>query len=152
MLNGSSHAFPKGVALTQWLEGVGALGKNAPAGELSIYAPRYNALVSQANGPSQAWINSDAMGMPGQTMYFSFNTPVNAPVAPDGQPMYCGRAVYSDLHADADPVTTDDPLTPPPAHCNQVDLSPQEKALEFMLFDLSACVIPDSLPPPTNFP
>ena len=81
-------------------------------------------------------------------MYFTFNTPV---ATPTGHP-YCGRAVYSDLHVGADPVTTDDPNTPPPAKCANVDLSPQEKALEFMLFDLSACVIPDSAAPAPVFP
>jgi hypothetical protein len=147
-LNGSSQPFPKGLALQQWLKGVGALGVNVPTGELSIYDPRYNAVVATANGPSQPWISSDGSGMSGQTMYFTFNTPVSTAT---GHP-YCGRAVYSDLHVGADPVTTDDPNTPPPAKCANVDLSPQEKALEFMLFDLSACVIPDSAAPAPVFP
>jgi hypothetical protein len=35
-----------------------------------------------------------------------------------------------------------------PLECRNGDLSAQEKALEFMLFDLSACVSPDSWTPP----
>jgi hypothetical protein len=36
-----------------------------------------------------------------------------------------------------------------PLSCRNGDLSGQEKALEFMLFDLAACVSPDSWTPPT---
>jgi hypothetical protein len=151
-LNGSTMPFPKGVALQQWLTNVNALGQaNVPAGELSIFQPRFNAVVSATNTPSQPWITSDMMsGMLGQTMYFSFDTPVNAPAGANGQPAYCGRAVFSDLHVAGDPSTNDKP--PPPDGCAMGDLSPQEKALEFMLFDLSSCVIPDTVSPPTSLP
>jgi hypothetical protein len=138
-LNGSTSPFPKGLALQQWLTDLGALGKGGvPATELSIYSPRYNSVVGAANTPSQPWITATS-GMPGSTMYFSFDTPV-------GSAAVCGRAVFSDLHVAGDPSTNDNP--PPPGGCATGPLSPQEKALEFMLFDLSSCVIPDSQPPP----
>jgi hypothetical protein len=149
-LNGSTMTFPKGQALQQWLTNLGALGKGGvPSGELSIYSPRYNAVVGTSNTPSQSWITADqGSGNAGQTMYFSFDTPVNAPVGSNGQPQYCGRAVFSDLHVAGDPSTMDNP--PPPGGCASGDLSPQEKALEFMLFDLSSCVIPDTMAPPST--
>jgi hypothetical protein len=146
-LNGSTMPFPKGVALGQWLGIVGALGQNGvPAADLSIYQPRNNASVTAAQVASQAWISSGS-----QTLYFSFDTPVNAPPDADGgPPNYCGRAVFSDLHVAGDPSTRD--TVPPPGGCRNADLSPQEKALEFMLFDLSACVVPDTVAPPPGAP
>ncbi len=143
-LNGSTMPFVKGQALFQWLGLNGALGVlGAPAMELPIIPPRYNATVGPANKPSQSWINDDKTG---NAMYFSFDTPVNAPPQPDGgAPNYCGRAVFSGLHVGGETMPPDAP--PPPGGCRDVDLSPQEKALEFMLFDLSSCVIPDTEPP-----
>ena len=151
-LNGSTQPFPKGVTLSTWLDENGALGTNSePATELAIYQPRYNAVVGAANKPSQPWITADsASGHSGATMYFSFDTPVNAPIGDGGSPKYCGRAVFSDLHVAGNPMTSDDSSKPPPSSCDQVDLSPQEKALEFMLFDLSSCVVPDTVAVPVD--
>ena len=141
-LNGSGGAFAKGVALYDWLGIVKALGVNgAPANELPIVQPRFNAVASAANKPSQPWITDDPTM---NTMYFSFDAPVNAPAGADGgAPLYCGRAVFSDLHVGGGSADTQNP----PSGCAEADLSPQEKALEFMLFDLSSCVIPDTQPP-----
>jgi hypothetical protein len=137
----SGAAFPKGVALDQWLGNVKALNAG---GELPIQQARHNSDVSAANTASQPWIVADKDAHPaGATEYFTFNTPLG--VAPDKQ---CGRVVYSDLHVGAasnDYKSGGGPVTP--TGCANADLSPQEKALEFMLFDLSSCVVPDDTPP-----
>lgn len=137
--------FAKGVALKEWLGNVGALQND----KLHIEVARYNADVSADNKPSTEWIVADAntKNAAGATQYFSFNTPTDAL---DGagdlsKAMYCGRVVYSDLHVGA--ASGDDKTRPVPSGCTDRDLSPQEAALEFMLFDLSSCIIPDELPP-----
>jgi len=132
--------FPKGVAMMQWLANVGALFNN----RLDIFDPRHNADVGPQHTVSQAWIVADANSdSPGATQYFSFNTPTDVINSPDRN--YCGRVVYSDLHVGA--AAGDDTDFPVPESCAPLNLSAQEKALEFMLFDLSSCVIPDNLPP-----
>jgi hypothetical protein len=170
-LNVGGGPFPKGVILDKWLMDNQALGTDqVPPTELAIWQPRFNAMVTSQNPPSQPWLTADqASGAGGMTMYFSFDTPVGAAIPPGGTtPNYCGRAVFSDLHVSGNTdncnggnqeglePSCDDPTRPPPASCDDVDLSPQEKVLEFMLFDLSSCVVSDaatisedaSLPPP----
>ena len=91
--------FPKGQALETWLGVVGALSTN---GDLPIAQGMHNAGVSAANAASQSWVHTASdTSNPGATQYFSFDTPVNAPMGEAGAPAYCGRVVYSDLHVGA---------------------------------------------------
>jgi hypothetical protein len=138
-------SFPKGQALDQWLKVTSALQAD---GTLQISNSRQNASVNPAvNKSSQPWITDVTVPtLPGSTlpttMYFDFNTPLSA--APAAQ---CGRVVYSDLHVGAASSDYSNGTNTVPGGCTVADLSPQEKALEFMLFDLSSCVTPDSQPP-----
>ncbi len=128
--------------MSEWLVNVGA---SATAGTLDIYVPRDNI---NAVDPKMAtsWITLQNTGAtpPNTVEFLSYNAPLGAT-----DDKVCGRAVFSDLHVSA-PVpnrAADNPGQPFPASCATGDLSSQEKALEFMLFDLSSCVRRDDQPP-----
>lgn len=133
--------FPKALAMKEWLTKQSAL----TAGKLSMVDARHN--VDGVNAGGLDWIqaistNSSVPGLAGQTavQYLSFNAPV---AAPDDQ--VCGRVVFTNLHVGAgtEGAAKDDPTQPFPTSCQTQNLSPQQKALEFMLFDLSSCVQKD---------
>jgi hypothetical protein len=152
-------SFPKGMALANWLVNVGG---STTRGQLEIRAAQHTVNAVNASFVRR-WIYSDAMpGASEETLqtpsvqYLTFNTPsTNVPVDPDGEPRECGRIVLTDIHVsnEGQGMTTDqsNPNLPFPSGCRTADLSPQEKALEFMLFDLSSCIQRDTdvpIPPP----
>jgi hypothetical protein len=120
--------FPKGQAMADWLQnlpassGWGPSIKTSPHGQLQTSC-MVRDIVSTKPGLSQRWIyesNGQSVG------YISINAPVNLP--PDDR---CGRAVLTDLHVGS----------------GAGNMTEQEAALEFMLFDLSSCVQDDQKPP-----
>jgi hypothetical protein len=141
-------SFPKGAALADWLVVVGATPRR---GELAIYESKNS--VTTANPPTQDWIsiaNNPTQGNQPALQYLTFNTPIGAPVE-----QQCGRVVDTDLHigalvglgGQAQGGDESNPLVPYPNGCSNRPMSPQAKALEFIFFDLSACVQPDFEPP-----
>lgn len=130
-------SFPKGAAFKQWMLNVG--GSPAPGGTLQINDPRYD-VAAVTKPETQRWIYDSSRA--DAVQYMTFNTPLDAD---DSQK--CGRVVYSDLHVSSGGTAGDQPGQTFPTGCVTTDLSPQEKALEFMLFDLSSCVISDNTPP-----
>lgn len=129
-----NQSFPKGEALAKWLMNVGA---STTLGNMDVVFPRDNI---QAVNPALAreWItvqNPNFPDAPTAVQYMSFNAPLGA-----ADDKICGRAVYTDLHvASVDNNTTANAMGFP-ASCEDRPLSAQEKAVAFMLFDLSACV------------
>jgi hypothetical protein len=127
-------SFVKGQTLHDWLSGIGALS----GGMITLNGVATS--VSTVKPPTNRWIYGG-----GDTKYLSFGTPVGGISGASGSEMtsqkYCGKAVFSDLHAGGAPAGDI------PAACTDATMTPQEEALEFLFFDLSACVQDDSQPP-----
>jgi hypothetical protein len=120
-------SFPKGQAFADWLSATGA---STELGKIRLDNVT-DSLGIVKQPPAQTWIRK---GDTKHVRYFSFNTPIG--MAREAQ---CGRVVFGDLHAFG-LGGSDFPqgcLTAPSA------LSPQQLALEFLLFDLFACVDDD---------
>ena len=132
-----NQGFPKGAAFAQWLVNVQA---STQQGQLGLLEARHD-LNAANDPPSTTWMTVSDMPAPNTnaTMHITFNTPIGVP---DDQ--QCGRVVYSDFHVSATAKTMASSF---PASCKTGDLSAQEKALEFMLFDLSSCIQSDKEPP-----
>jgi lysophospholipase L1-like esterase len=131
--------FPKGAAFSAWLSVVGAA--RPMAGQLPVQDPYGGTIyVSGVIPPTQRWTYVDApvSGMEN----FTFNTPIGVP-----DTAQCGRFVFSQFHvaeASSHGITVGNTF---PAACDNNPMTPQERALEFMLFDLSSCVQSDVKPP-----
>jgi hypothetical protein len=129
--------FPKGEALSQWLMNVGG---STTLGQVEIEGAQHT-LMAENPEYAQRWI---ATADPESVQYISANTPLGAPPAEQ-----CGRVVLSDLHVSATSGVIDrsDIAIPFPDGCFTTGLTAQEQVLAFMLFDISACVVPDNEAP-----
>jgi hypothetical protein len=121
-------SFPKGQAFADWL-----LASNASTTRGKVELKNVMESVTSVKGASQSWIAKSSSAV----RYFSFNAPTAAPAADQ-----CGRAVFSDLHVMGSGAVDFPSTCPAPG-----GLSAQQKAVEFLFFDLSACVQSDSTPP-----
>jgi hypothetical protein len=120
-------SFPKGKAMDEWLENLKTASawpniKTTPKGQVT--AMSVGDIASTKMNLSQRWVYP----MSGASVSFlSFNTPTT--FQPDKR---CGRAVGGDMHVGNGSPTV---------------MSEQEAVLEFMFFDVAACVIADDTVP-----
>jgi hypothetical protein len=132
-------SFPKGAALHDWLGASVALNAD---GTIPLNPPDVKTSVTSVNPPTIRWI-FDSSTSAGNAKYLSFLTPIGGiPGGSSATPQYCGKAVFTDIH------TSGQPTGNVPGDCTAGQaLTPQQKALEFLFFDLSSCVQDDLRPP-----
>ena len=133
-------AFPKGAAFATWLVAAGA---TSTPSTLDIQQLRHD--IDDVDPMyAQAWATDTMPDNKPGVAHLTFNTPIDATCNIDNGCTYCGRVVFSDFHVAQSEAT---PLAPFPTACKSGPMSDQEKALAFMLFDLSSCVQSDGTPP-----
>jgi hypothetical protein len=117
-----------------WMNNLGPFDNGSLLGLFTVNEPRDDfSAINPAT--SELWIAS-----PAYPLLFTFNTPV-------GQASQCGRVIYSTFHVTVVNNSSDSTMgTTFPAECTTSPMSAQEKALEYLIWDLASCVPP----PPTT--
>ena len=136
-------SFPRGQALANWLHQPVVYG--GTLGQIPVDVIRND--FTSAVAPAQEWLYTQAppdQGLAHMDIHYTFDTPFTA----GGPAGTCGRVVFSDFHVeDASNNKAGGKIFP--KECTAGALTPQEKLLEFMLFDLTSCVSPPSCTPLT---
>jgi hypothetical protein len=148
-------SFTKGRDFANWLVAANAA---QAAGTLLLKGEVKRTAVDElaATPSAQRWIYQpasaeDPQGAAEFTHFLSFNMTSGGQLVDrrsTDSTNLCGRFVYTGLHVDSADATAhasdlaDETVKalPFPSCCAQGDLGPQEKAIEFMLFDLSSCL------------
>jgi len=131
------QSFARGAAFASWMFNLGA---STTLGQISIADGRHQ--VNSVVAPSQRWIygtNSNASDST-TLQHYTFDTEIGKPPA-----QQCGRVLFSNFHV-AD--VSNAAASTFPGACANTPLTAQERALEFMFFDLASCV--GEIPPPVT--
>jgi hypothetical protein len=119
-------SFSQGETLAQWLQLVGA---TTTQGQMSINTLRHD--MRGVIAPTQSWLalNDPADGNP--VMQFVYNAPV-------GGKNQCGRVLFNEYHVETGVEgTAKNPVSFPKECSAGTTLNPQEKLLEYSLFELT---------------
>jgi hypothetical protein len=119
---------PKGKDFADWMVSVGG---SATRGQIAITDGRQTvASVNESRADRWVFKNNIFFQTP---QNFQFTTPNEA-----AEKDRCGKVVFSDMHVASG--STSAAATPFPGGCSTAALTPQEKALAFMFFDIASCV------------
>ena len=129
----------KGASFSTWLTNVGA---STTPGQVPIDGARYTCSTNDPANGGTSFLDVDP-ALPINSNHQSvqdlqFTTPVGATAD-----QACGKVVFSDMHVasgSSSKATVPYPGPGAGSGCAQTDLSPQEKALAFIFFDISSCV------------
>ncbi len=124
---------PKGMSFAQWMINVGG-STTRDLIPIEDQTGKNTCSMVDAN-KAERWVYLDGTHSGGVTgvQNFQFTTPNEVSSA-----QRCGKVVFSDMHVSGDSLSS--PGKPYPTGCSTQPLTPQEKALAFMFFDISSCV------------
>lgn len=129
------ETVPKGMSFATWLVNVGA---STTRDQITVDQPRYTCAANDTTKSDRRVYVDPAQSTPlGKVSVqdLEFTTPVDQP--PESR---CGKVVFSDMHVASG--STSSSTTAFPGGCATGDLTPQEKALAFIFFDIASCVGP----------
>ncbi len=148
------QSFPKGAAFATWLQDnaitttLGSITLGDIRDDVTGVLPAGCEDAGTCLATQWIYTTTPATGLNAGSRYISFNTPVDQPAASQ-----CGRAVFSDVHLSG---TSNDATFPAECTINNPDPNANhvtnEKALEFLFFDLSSCVEKESAGAPVVMP
>lgn len=125
-------SFTGGQTLQTWLQN---LTPSIPPGQMALETLRVD--TNGVVAPTQSWLTLNSSGFPSNpspVMQFVFDTPIATPTNPT--PNQCGRVLFNEYHVEN--LITSKPSMSFPSECTgSASMTPQEKLLEYMLFELT---------------
>jgi len=125
--------FSGGATLSQWLQNAGS---SSTLSQIEISTLRLDQTGVVA--PTQSWLTLNTNNTHGEVahpvMQMTFNTPVGAVASAQ-----CGRVLFNEYHVANASGTNGQTF---PSECPSGAMTPQEKLLEYALFDLSTAITP----------
>jgi hypothetical protein len=131
----------KGPSFATWMQNVNVTTPPTPRDTIPLQDKTgKSTAISVDNNNVEQWVYLQKDATTRVTQNFQFSTPNEKPLE-----NRCGKVVFSDMHVSGGPAAVDPndnkTIYPYPKSCGTAtDLSPQEKALAFMFFDISSCV------------
>jgi hypothetical protein len=121
-------AFSGGATLSTWLTETGA---STTPGQIALSTIRTT--QTGINAPTQSWLtlNDAAIGNP--TMQFVWDTPISTAAGIN----QCGRVLFNEYHVENPAITPTGRAFPTECAAIGTPLTPQEKLLEYSLFELT---------------
>jgi len=116
-------SFTAGQTLQTWLQEVGA---TTTPGQMALNTLRVD--TKGVIAPTQSWLALNDTTYNNPVMQLVFDTPI-------GAPNQCGRVLFNEYHVEGG---TSSPSQSFPTECAAGAMTPQEKLLEYMLFELTS--------------
>jgi hypothetical protein len=135
-------SFSAGQTLAQWLQ-LPVIGASTTLGQIAINTNKY--VFNGVIPPTQSWLTLNDPAENNPVMQFVFDTPIPPAGTTANQ---CGRVLFNEYHVENPPSSPAGKVFP--TECSTAAMTPQEKLLEYSLFELTSEGAAATLTPATQ--